>query len=131
MIQQLWQLQNWLYICYFTTNEHQRIGRVLILTWEFYDSQRREYSKRKQLLISWKMQNVTLIFVINTWTTLLEPRTVRVKLPQLWMIYVRKFCFMIKTQTTSFLMESTATHETSYYITVNPNVKNRSTELNE
>jgi hypothetical protein len=131
MIQKLWQLQNWLYICYFTTNEHQRIGRVLILTWTLYDSQRREYSKSTELLISWTMQNVTFIFVINTWTPLLEPRTARVKLPQSWMICIRKFCFMIITQTISFLMESMATHETSYYITVNPKVKNRSTEFNE
>jgi Tfp pilus assembly protein PilE len=37
---------------------------------------------------------------------------------------------MIITETNSFLMEYMATHET-YYITDNPNVKNRSTEFNE
>jgi hypothetical protein len=131
MIQKLWQLQNSLYIFYFTTNEHHLIGRVLILSWAFYDLQGCEYSKRTELLISWAMQNVTFILVINTWTPLLEPRTARVKLPELWIIYIRKFCFIIITQTFSSLMESMATHETSYYITVNPNVKNRSTEFNE
>jgi hypothetical protein len=45
-------------------------------------------------------------------------------------IYQEVF-FMIITQTISSLMESIATHETLYYITVNPNEKNRSTEFNE
>jgi hypothetical protein len=96
------------------------------LTWAFYDSQRREYYKRTEILLSWKKQNVTFIYVINTWTPLLEPRTARVKLPHLWM----NFCFMIITQTISIIMESMDTWKVILHY-IQPNVKKRSNGFNE
>jgi hypothetical protein len=39
------------------------LEEFLFLTWAFYDLQRCQYSKRKELLDSWAMQNVTFIFL--------------------------------------------------------------------